>query len=97
MRAVDVERVRLAIADCADLRIVPTLPRHPLRSRRFVLATSAHSCPDESPGPNRAARSGFTTNTPSCCSDRVVVGVGESIDTHEVSDRAGRVSSQMNP
>jgi hypothetical protein len=43
--AVDVERVRLAIADCADLRIVPILPRHPLCSRRFVPATSAHSCP----------------------------------------------------
>jgi hypothetical protein len=32
------------IADCADLGIVPTLLRHPLRSRSFVPATSAQSC-----------------------------------------------------
>jgi len=30
---------------CRDLRIVPTVPRHPLRSRRFAPATSAQSCP----------------------------------------------------
>jgi len=33
------------IADCADLRIVPTLTRHAFRSGRFLLATSAQSCP----------------------------------------------------
>jgi hypothetical protein len=33
-------------ADCADLRIVPTLIQHALRSRRFRLATSAQSCSD---------------------------------------------------
>ena len=32
------------IADCADLGIVPTSLRHPLRSRSFVSATSAQSC-----------------------------------------------------
>jgi hypothetical protein len=46
MRApVVVAHVPSAIADCADLVIVPTLTRHPLRSGRFPLAISAQSCP----------------------------------------------------
>jgi hypothetical protein len=34
-----------AIADCADLGIVPTLTRHTLRSETFLQATSAQSSP----------------------------------------------------
>ena len=37
--------IKRAITDCADLGIVPTLLRHPPRSRRFVRAMSAQSCP----------------------------------------------------
>ena len=33
------------IADCADLVIVPTLTRHASHYGRFLLATSAQSCP----------------------------------------------------
>jgi hypothetical protein len=65
---------RRAIADCADLGIVPTLLRHLLRSGRFVPATSAQPRPSGATQlcgwPDRAR------NTPCRCPDHLVVGLG---------------------
>jgi hypothetical protein len=62
------------IADCADLGIVPTLLRHLLRSREIRagdVGTILSEWRDATVRLGQIARA----NTPSCCPDRLVVGL----------------------
>ena len=83
----------LSIADCADLRIVPTFTRHALRSGRFLLATSAQSCPGARLHSCASARlrAGFAC----CYPDPRRRDWSESAGTDEVSPRASRALLRM--
>jgi hypothetical protein len=84
----------LSIADCADLRIVPTLTRHALRSGRFLLATSAQSCPGARLHSCASARlrAGFAC----CYPDPRRRDWSESAGTDEVSPGQPCVASHVN-